>query len=223
MVQWKDSGNIRVCAVHISLSFDFQKFTRRGGNDSQLRFEYLDYLSDMYESIIMRSIYKSKPQWFLFLLNMYNSITNSQAETARAAPSEWKLVQRRSLNLRQLESSRAGVGLLGAGTSGGGGEVGSRDGVAARLVGAGGDGLRSSQEETAIGRLGDGEGTAGVGAGAVSDSGQGAVAGDGLVALDAGLGGLTGAGSVESEVVAIWWAEMSDTVSLSHKQRSSGW
>lgn len=123
--------------------------------------------------------------------------------------------------LRQLEGSRASVGLLGAGTSGGGGEIGSGDGVAARLVGAGGDGLRSSQEETAISSLGDGEGTAGVGASAVSDSGQGAIAGDGLVALDAGLGGLTGAGSVQSEIVTIWWQKRQNKVFS--KMKSRGW
>lgn len=113
------------------------------------------------------------------------------------------------MTLRQLEGSRASVGLLGAGTSGGGGEVGRGDGVAAGLVGAGGDGLRSGQGETTISSLGDSEGAAGVGASAIGDSGQGAIAGDGLVALDAGGGGLAGAGSVEGEVVAL---EMSGTI-----------
>lgn len=103
---------------------------------------------------------------------------------------------------RQVELSRASVGLLDAGTSGGGGEVGSGYGVAARLVGAGSDGLRSGQEQAAISILGDREGTAGVGAGAVGDSRQGAVASDGLGAVHAGGVGLTGTRLVQGEVVA---------------------
>lgn len=118
-----------------------------------------------------------------------------------ACQSSFKNTQTR-LDLLQVERGGASVLLL----AGGAGllelELAGSDGVASRLVGAGGHGLGDGQDETGV-SLGDGE-SAGrllAGALAVSDLGQGAVSAlDQSLALD--RGGLAVAGLDDTKGVA---------------------
>lgn len=102
---------------------------------------------------------------------------------------------------RQVEGSRAGVALLGAGAGLGRGEVRGWDRVRSGLVGAGCDRLGNSESETAVGVLGDGPSAGRIRAGAVSDGGQGAVAAGQLGAGD--TRGLHGAGLEHGERIAM--------------------
>lgn len=101
---------------------------------------------------------------------------------------------------RQVEGSRAGVALLAAGAGLARGEVRGWDRVRSGLVGAGCDRLGNSKSETAVGVLGDGPSARRIGAGAVSDSGQGTIAACQLGAGDAR--GLHGAGLEHGERIA---------------------
>lgn len=105
-------------------------------------------------------------------------------------------------NLLKVERVRPSVPLLRAGTGSLGDEIRGRDVVGAHVETGLRDLRREGELEAALGRLGDGPRARGVGAGAVGDGGQAAVAGDQRAAGDACLGGLAAAGGEGDEVVA---------------------